>query len=281
MLRSNGSLGIVAMALATTGCMPEDGAIGWSFEGLADLGNDYVYEAWLIVDDEPISAGRFSVGSSGDPDVALGVVPGGAPDASAFVLTIEPAADDDAGPSTSKLLGGDFADGAVDLAVDHPAALGDDFSAATGRYVLSTPTTASIDDDWARGIWWVDPSAGPGPGLDLPSLPPGFVYEGWVVDGYGATSTGRFSDPSAADMDGPGPSAGSDAPPPLPGQDFITPPLYLVGLTAVISVEPEPDNAPTPFSIKPLVDAIEDFGAGVTQDMSTQDTNPTGSAWFE
>ena len=40
------------------------------------------------------------------------------------------------------------------------------------------------------------------------------------------------------------------------------------GYVAVISVEPEPDNSPGPFTLKPLVDmTIEDVGAGVPQDM--------------
>ena len=62
-------------------------------------------------------------------------------------------------------------------------------------------------------------------------------------------------------------------------QDFITPPTVLTGMTAVISVEPDPDDSPAPFALKPLVDmTIEDPGAGVSQDMANMSANnPTGS----
>ncbi len=117
----------------------------------------------------------------------------------------------------------------------------------------------------------------------MPTLPAGWRYEGWVVSLDGPLSTGVFTNPAAADSDAGGPYAGPNLTPPFPGQDFVNPPLDLVGLTAVISVEPDPDNSPAPFALKPLVDAvIEDPGApGLSQSMTNNAAAfPTGSAWL-
>ena len=67
------------------------------------------------------------------------------------------------------------------------------------------------------------------------------------------------------------------------GQDFIAPPVDLIGHTAVISVEPDPDNSPAPFALKPLITpSIENLGGGVLQPMEnrTAQHTITGSAWF-
>ena len=47
-------------------------------------------------------------------------------------------------------------------------------------------------------------AGGPGPILDLPTLPAGWVYEGWVVGPDGPVTTGRFTMASGADSDGDG-----------------------------------------------------------------------------
>lgn len=93
-------------------------------------------------------------------------------------------------------------------------------------------------------------------------------------------STGRFTAVDAADEDGAGPTGGPDDFPPLPGQDFIDPPMVLVGSAAVISVEPEPDDGAGPFALKPLIDmAIDDVEVGVSQDMANMSAaNPSGTA---
>ena len=44
---------------------------------------------------------------------------------------------------------------------------------------------------------------------------------------------------------------------------FITPFIPLIGYQAVVSIEPEPENRPAPFTLKPLVDSnIEDVWTG-------------------
>ena len=92
---------------------------------------------------------------------------------------------------------------------------------------------------------------------------------------------GTFTDVNSTDSDSAGPTAGPVVPTPaFPGQDYITPPISLIGFTAVISIEPDPDNNSDPFTLKPLVDMnIEDLGAGVLQGMANDATSfPTGTA---
>ena len=93
-------------------------------------------------------------------------------------------------------------------------------------------------------------------------------------------STGRFAQAAGADSDGSGPTAGPSGSPPFPGQDFINPLVSLVGQQAVISIEPEPDDATGPFALKPLVDMnVEDVGPGVLQLMANNAAAfPTGTA---
>ncbi len=89
-------------------------------------------------------------------------------------------------PSAVHVLGGDFQSGSAELSVGHGAALGDDFSAAAGPYILNAPSGGE-GVDYRNGIWWLDPGAGPGPTLELPTLPEGWAYEGWVVGPGGPT----------------------------------------------------------------------------------------------
>jgi hypothetical protein len=225
-----------------------------TLDGLEPLGAGFLYEGWLIVDDTPISTGTFQV-VTGTSTYDFSVDASDAAAASAFVLTIEPDPDPAAAPAATHVLAGDLSGGMATLSVGHMAALGNDFTSAAGQYLLETPTTMSITDDYDQGVWFLVPS-GPSPSLMLPVLPAGWQYEGWVVEpgGAGPISTGRFTSVSGADSDGAGPTAGTDAAPPFPGQDFIDPARVLIGHQVVISIEPEPDDGPAPFAFKPLVD---------------------------
>jgi hypothetical protein len=237
--------------------------------GLEDLGDGWAYEGWLIVDGSPVSTGTFTVDGSGVQSQTYFPTEVSSLDAiSAFVLTIEPVPDNDPSPSHVHILGGDMIRGRAALSIDHAAAIGTDFATAAGSYILAAPSGGGAAP-YSNGIWWLDPDAGPAATLDLPELPDGWVYEGWVVGDSGPISTGRFTSASGADSDGTGPDAGPEPGPAFPGQDFVDPATDLRGLVTVISVEPEPDNSVGPFTLKPLIDrVIDDVGGMVLQPMS-------------
>jgi len=275
------------MVVAACGSDTEESAnatLSLGFGGLEPLGSDHVYEGWIIVEGSPVSTGRFTVDMDGNPSPAtFEVAAEMAESATAFVLTIEPATGDAPGPTDIHILAGDLAGGTASLSVGHAAALATDFTSAAGEFILETPSSAA-PEDYAQGIWWLVPPMPFSEGLSLPALPAGWQYEGWVVGDDGPISTGRFDAPGETDSDMAGPEGGPDGDgPPFPGQDFITPATNLVGHTAVISVEPHPDNSEAPFTLKPLVKAdIADVMAPTTQSMTNNATmsNPSGSATF-
>eukprot|EP00487_Bulimina_marginata_P004030 TRINITY_DN1971_c0_g1_i1.p1 TRINITY_DN1971_c0_g1~~TRINITY_DN1971_c0_g1_i1.p1 ORF type:complete len:131 (+),score=25.81 TRINITY_DN1971_c0_g1_i1:142-534(+) len=123
-------------------------------------------------------------------------------------------------------------------------------------------------------------------GLTLPTLPEGWVYEGWaIIDGV-PVSSGRFTSVEGADLDG-NPFAGTDADlPPFPGEDFIMGTVNGVDLStathvakAVLSIEPEEDNSPAPFVLKPLLgaDLAADAAVRTPMDMAQNLVFPTGT----
>lgn len=246
-------------------------AVTVTFDNLPSLGEDFVYEGWLVTDGVVTTAGRFADTETtftfeiSDAETA----------ASLYVLTIEPEFGDDPAPSAVHLLGGRFSDGVASLSVDHSTAIGTGFDQAGGRYILAAPTSADIAD-YSKGIWF-------GSQLSLPPLATGWTYEGWIVGDEGPISTGRFRSLDRADSDGPGPTAGPLAAPNIPGQDFIDPPMVLLGATVVISVEPMPDDDPAPFALKPLIDPeLTDVGDhGLQAFVQNLDELPTGTAFIE
>ena len=150
---------------------------------------------------------------------------------------------------------------------------------------MATPTDGA-DTNENSGVWFLDPGAGPGAGLSLPTLPAGWVYEGWAVIDGSPVTTGTFT--SVSDFDDSDPYSGTEAGPPFPGEDFlnnapsgVTFPTDLRGATIVVSVEPVPDNSSNPFTLKPLVgmtpaDAIDH--TLLAMDNNASATNPTGTA---
>jgi hypothetical protein len=256
-----------------------------NISGLEDLGSGYAYEGWLIVNGNPVSSGVFSVNENGqmssnsfDVDIT------DLDNADTFVLTIEPSPDSNPAPSDVHILAGDFSGTTANLTIDHPAALNNNFQTSTGKYILATPTNGN-DNNENSGIWWIDISSGtPNPGLALPTLPSGWQYEGWTVIGGIPVSTGTFL--SNMGEDNAAPFSGEMDGPPFPGEDFLTNapsdlsfPTNIAGGTAVISIEPSPDNSPNPFLLKPLVgqiptNAVDHF----VYDMGSNLVFPTGTA---
>ena len=81
--------------------------------GLEPLGDDFVYEGWIIVDGAPISTGIFS--SVSFPQT-FSVNRNDLNNATAFVLSIEPFVDIlDPAPAATKILAGDFSGSSADV----------------------------------------------------------------------------------------------------------------------------------------------------------------------
>ncbi|MDV7187561.1 hypothetical protein R3X25_09740 [Lutibacter sp. TH_r2] len=281
---------LLMLGLAFASCddnddTPKFNDLTLNISGLEDLGDDYEYEGWIIVNGSPITTGKFSVNASGDlsqnsfsidySDLAM---------ASTFVLTIEPVVGDDPAPSDVHILAGDFSGDSGSLTISHAAALGNNFASAAGKYILATPTDGA-DNNENSGIWFLDLASGsPAQGLTLPTLPDGWKYEGWaVIDGTPVT-TGTFTALNTVD-DFDGFSSTMNDGPAFPGEDFImnapsglTFPTDLAGGTAVISIEPYPDNSTSPFLLKPLVGDISAAAVDhVTYDMGQNLNFPTGT----
>lgn len=256
-----------------------------SIDGLQDLGSGYAYEGWIMVDGAPQTAGIFTVDADGKLSKNKFEIDADAlSKATAYILTIEPSPDPNPAPSAVHLVAGDFSGNSATMSVGHGAALGSDLTSSTGGYILATPTDGANNNE-ASGVWFLDNSSGsPMAGLNLPSLPSGWRYEGWAVINGQPVSTGIFSSASGADESAAFSSSAGG--PPFPGEDFLknapsglTFPTDLRGSTIVVSVEPYPDNSPMPFVLKPLVGAVPasaDVHSYITMDNKASDNNPSG-----
>ena len=283
-------LGLTAFFI---GCDDDDSSVesntsslNLNISGLEDLGSSAMYEGWIMVDGSPKTTGTFSVDGTGKlSKSSFDIDSDDLNSATAFILTIEPNPDPSPNPSYVHIIAGDFSGASASLSVGHGAALGDNFSSISGKYILATPTNGAETDE-KSGIWFLDLSSGtPSVGLDLPTLPTGWKYEGWTVINGVPVTTGTFT--SVNTVDDADPFSSTQPGPPFPGEDYLvnapsglTFPTNLAGGTAVISIEPDPDNSPNPFILKPLVKMIpSDAADHVTY---TMDKNlgsfPTGTA---
>ena len=267
------SFTLVVAGLMLLGCDDDDEMdstmLTLTFSGVQPLSNGFHYEGWAIIGGAPVTTGKFNIDANGNlEDVNGNAISDGdfetgidLSDATAIIITVEPDGDTDTDPAATHYLAGSVSDESAALTVGHGLALGDDFSTATGKYILATPTDGA-DTNENSGIWFLDLSSGsPAQGLQLATLPAGWVYEGWAVIGGSPVTTGSFTDPAAADLSAP--YSGTESAPPFPGEDFLmnaptgfTFPTDLAGATAVISLEPSPDDDAGPFTLKPLVGAI-------------------------
>lgn len=280
-------MGLIFSSILVISCGDDDTAsesFDLNISGLEDLGSDYAYEGWIMVNGAPQTTGVFTVDADGNlSQNAFDVAAEDLEIATAFILTVEPSPDNDPAPSDVHVLAGDFDGNSAALTIDHGAALGNDFSTVAGTYILATPTD-SDDTNEDSGIWFLDNSSGmPVAGLNLPTLPAGWAYEGWAVINGAPVSTGTFT--SAMGADDSAPYSGPNGGPAYPGEDFLTNapngqsfPTSLNGGTAVISIEPVPDNSTAPFALKPLVGMIP-ANANVHEaiDMGQNLTFPTGT----
>lgn len=253
-------LAIIAIGVFATSCSndddnePTNANLTLNLQGLEALGDDFVYEGWIIVDGVPVTTGTFSLVTFPQ---TFSVNATQLENATRFVLSIEPANDPDPAPADTKLLVGDFSGNSASVNSE----IVGDFSNASGAFFLRSPTdeTGTNNGNDHYGVWFGTPGMPPVPNFNLPVLPAGWAYEGWVIGESGPITTGTFTAFDARDSFDDF-SETSQPGPPVPGEDFFinaptgeTFPLDVRGRTVVISVEPVPDNSPAPFAIKPLV----------------------------
>lgn len=250
---------LLAFSVLLVSCSDDDSnsstkQLQLNLTGLESLGDNFVYEGWIIVNDAPVTTGTFTVNADGVlSKTSFEVNANDLSNATSFVLSIEPTVDPDPSPSNTKYLVGNFSG---NTAMVNTSIVGN-FSASTGKYLIGTPTNGNANP--SAGIWFLDATSGtPMAGLNLPTLDAGWIYEGWVVSNGVVLSTGRFTNPNGPDDASP--FSGNQPAPPFPGEDFLMNapaglmfPANLSGATFVISVEPFPDNSPMPFTLKPLV----------------------------
>lgn len=266
-------LGILSLTFVLTSCNTDDdnntqdtSNLILSLLGLEDLGPDFIYEGWVLVDGTPVSTGLFTVDGNGQLSSTSFEVPTAMLSAATkFILTIEPNPDPDPEPSAQKLIAGDFNGDSATVSTATAPAVGD-FSAAAGNFFLRTPTDEKVgsgnNGNDQYGVWFGLPGMPPTPTLVLPELPDGWIFEGWVIGDAGPLSTGTFSSVDEMDDNAGLPTSFGGTEqlgPPIPGEDFFnnaptgeTFPLDVRGRTVVITVEPVPDNSPSPFTLKPL-----------------------------
>lgn len=289
-------IGALVIGLVATSCnndddsTPTESNLTLNLSGLEDLGNDYLYEGWVIVNGAPVSTGTFSVNGNGElSSTSFQVNTESLNTATSFVLTIEPNPDSDPAPADTKLLKGDFGTGNTATVGLGPVGEGN-FSDSAGGFFLRTPTdeTMGNNSNDQYGVWFGTPGMPPAANLTLPVLNEGWKYEGWVVADGVPISTGTFTmnntaDDNAGDANGFSETASNG--PQIPGEDFfrnepdgVTFPLDVRGKMVVISVEPFPDNSAAPFLLKPLVGTAGTDTAPATYTLELNSTSfPTGS----
>jgi hypothetical protein len=279
----NKFLSLIAFGMLLVSCSKDDNTaapqLKLNLTGLENLGANYKYEGWIVVNGSPVTTGTFTVNDAGVlSKTTFDVNATSLANATKFVLSIEPTIDTDPAPSNTKYLVGDFSGNSATI----NSGIVGDFSASTGKYLIASPTSMSTMDPFA-GVWFMN-GAGPSNGFNLPTLDEGWKYEGWVVSGSTVLSTGKFSNPAISDLAAL--YSGTQPVPPFPGEDFITNaptgvtfPLNLSGTTLVISVEPNPDNSAMPFTLKPLSHTVSSTPIeGATVDMTRSLTSfPTGT----
>ena len=256
---------LVLTASIITSCSSDDSGSGEAtltldVIGLQKLSSNAEYEAWITVAGSPVSLGRFTdVNFPKEFKTSSQMLNA----ADNFMLSIEPGNDGSAGISNSVILKGNFMGNSATLSVEQ--AIGS-FSNATGKFVLKTPTDNANGVDNGNdesGIYFYDPNTAT-PGLRLPDLGAGWLYQGWVTlptaKGDVYVSTGTFTSSTGADDFAPYSSQKNPAPA-FPGEDFlnntvapagITFPTDLRGKNVFISIEPQNDTSAEPFFLRPL-----------------------------
>ncbi len=320
MMRCKSLVALVVLTLALTSCgggggsgSSSVGTLEFSLDGIPDLGNTGHFQAWIKYGEDIASLGKFRVVGSGfnaevkSPltSVTFGtlgsftfeVVAGAPPSqADAVFITFEHDDDRDSLPTRTIVLVAPIDPTITDAdnrVVANLTVNGDgigaedrlpDFSSASGSFSIYTPTDDLGFGDEANeslGLWFVDQADPRTSLLDLPALPRGWTYQGWIAAGGDVpVSLGRFQDSKDVDDDyATYPGRGELINGPIsPGQDFVSSVIF-PGImpqdlteepaTIQITVEPFPDNALAPFLqltvlSTPILDGSVDPNTGVS-----------------
>ncbi len=257
-----------------------------SFTNLPVLTGGAHYEAWAEVDGKAASLGKFSPTGKGLTNFKGSGAPRfrASKKATGLFVTIEPPKDNDLKPSEVRVVAGAFAQGRATLSSSDKSAIGTDFRTAKGDVLVAAPTAPKTDP--LAGVWWYNPTT-KSASITIPALSPGWVYEGWVVLGGQAVTTGQFSKANEADrFNG---YSGEGGVPAVPGEDFVRNapaglkfPISVANSKVFITVEPISDGDPKPFSLAPLTASIPaTIGAFESVPMTSTSAEITGTATFK
>ncbi|MDA1028658.1 MAG: hypothetical protein O3B41_06350 [Bacteroidetes bacterium] len=257
-------LGIVFFA---TGCDGDSGTkapnpkvqMSISTTTLKPLKEGFLYKAWARVDGVYYPTDAFNVTETGQfltsgsqfRDKSF-VLEADITDADLVLISIEGKTGSATAPSNSVILAGDVSGVNATLTSAHTDAMGGNLTGQTGQLTIMTPSDIDLTNE-AFGVWYVTVSGTVlTKGLTLPTLNPGWVYQGWVEVGGNLLSTGRFRSTNLSDSNLYGFPDG----PSFPGEDFfinpptgVTFPLNLANAKISITVEPQPDDSADPSGI--------------------------------
>jgi hypothetical protein len=304
-------IGIVSSSVFFTSCSKEDNSIAnpnltLNVSGLEDLGANFKYEGWIMVDGSPISTGTFTVNASGVMSQTLFPVSTTSLNAATkFFVSIEPYPDTNPTMSSTRILAGSFSNKTATLDVSDVDAISNALTQSTGKYILTTPSDGANTNE-KSGLWFQKSLGTPLPNLSLPTpgllLPPvitfngaavNWKYEGWVVLNGKTLSTGKFNGVLSGlggiavsdDFNG---YSGSIATPSFPGEDFLknaptglTFPIDLSGSKVFVTIEPNPDYSPNPSSLKILSATVPTSATAATvysMDNTISTNAPKGTA---
>ena len=252
-------------------------SIELEMSGLNDLGGNFWYEGWFAWQDGEVvrskSLGIFTIDAQGHctPN-RFNIELGDLQRVQSFFVTIE---EDDLpgmrleentsggmdtlnGPSTYKIFSAKLVTNTAYFSLGDEFLLNFDFASAQGSYLLNAVSVEQTSPS-ASGIWFVnkDDQGQLIAGLDLPDLPAGWSYQGWVVINTVPVSTGMFLSSAGADQSATYYNSAQGSYP-FPGEDFLTNPpdglsfpVDLSGKDVYITLQPPiPENCPAPYSAR-------------------------------
>ncbi len=279
-------LGFLAISCSSDDDGPATAPITINVLNLEALQGSAQYQAWLRVSGSDVSLGTFQDANFPKTFNALAENLTGA---SEFFITIETSGNADT-PSSTRVATAIFSGSSNTAPINSSNDIAD-FTGINGSFVLRTFTNTTQNGD-PNGIWFttsLNGSTNITPGLNLPDLPSGWLYEGWVVvrDRNGTDvniSLGKFS--SASQMDNSDIFSGQTNGPSIPGEDFLSQaagnlinvdvPVNLVGKRGFITLEPTTgDNSSEPFYIELF--SFENATASEVNTMSANNFFITGT----